>query len=138
MKKRTVKLLKWSAIVLIALSLIYALLLGISSFKLRRAYSALEKDNRPMKPEEVIPPTLAHTENAALLYESAWLRLKAEPAGDTDLLSHMADLATEYSQGAPNTATREEMERLMETDAAKSALQTVELGIQRPGCRLAP
>lgn len=135
MKKRTGKILKCLVVVLIALGLIYALLLGKSSLKLRRAYSALEKDNRPMKPEEVIPPTLGHTENAALLYESAWLRLKAEPAGDTDLLSHMADLATEYSQGDPNTATREEMERLMQRDIIKSALQAVEQGTQRAGCR---
>jgi len=117
------------------LALIYAILLGISSVKLHRAYSALEKDNRPLKPEDIIPAALPDTENAALLYESAWLRLKAEPMGQTDLLSHVADLAEEYNQGDPNSATRERLERLLETDAVRSVLQTIELGLQRPGCR---
>jgi hypothetical protein len=135
MKKRNVKVLKCLVIVLIGLGLIYAVLLGISSLKLHRAYSALEKDNRPMSPEDVIPPALLDTENAALLYESAWLRLKAEAMGETDLLSHMADLAVEYNQGDPNTATRKEMKRLMQREVVKNALQAIELGTQRAGCR---
>jgi hypothetical protein len=135
MKKKTGKLLKCLVIVLIGLGLIYAVLLGISSMKLHRAYSALEKDKRPMSPEDVIPPALAPTENAALLYESAWLRLKAEPVGEADLLSHMADLAVAYNQGDPNAAMREEMEGLLQRDVVKNALQAIELGTQRAGCR---
>lgn len=135
MKKRAGKILKGFVIVLIALGLIYAILLGVSSIRLHRAYSALERDNRPMKAEDVIPAALPAAENAALLYESAWLRLKAESAGDTDLLSHMASLAEEFNQGDPNTATREAMERLLQLDVVKNALQSVELGTQRPACR---
>jgi len=86
MRKRTVKILKGIGIAIVVLALIYAVATAVSFAKLRRAYADLEKAGRPMKPANVIPPAVPDTENAALLYESDILLLKAQPAPETNLL----------------------------------------------------
>ena len=53
MQKRTVKVLKVIAIVLVVLGLIYAIAVSVSSSKLRQAYADLKKDGRPMEPSDV-------------------------------------------------------------------------------------
>ena len=85
MRKRTVKILKIVAVILVVLSLIYAIAVGVSGAKLRRVYADLKNDNRPMKKADVIPPEVPDSENAALLYESAALLLKAQPAPEGNL-----------------------------------------------------
>ena len=96
MRKRTVKILKYIAIVLVVLSLIYAIAVGVSAAKLRRAYADLKKDGRPMKQADVIPPEVPDSENAALLYESAALLLKAQPALEGNLLVYLGGLSDKF------------------------------------------
>ena len=84
--------------------MIYAIALAFSAARLRRAYAALEKSGRPMQAAEIIPPAIPDTENAALLYQSAALLLKAEPAPvkendqrNKDLLGYVSGLCAVVS-----------------------------------------
>lgn len=155
MKKRTVKILTGVAVVLVALSIIYAIWVGISAAKLRRAYAALEKDGRPMRAEEVIPPKVPETENAALLYESAALLLKAMPARWDDvpdaaalsareinarnkaknLLGHLGYLSDTFLKESLAEDKRAKLETLLAEDIVSQALAIVQLGTKRPLCR---
>ena len=92
MRKRTVKILKIIAIVLVVLSLIYAIATGVSWAKLRNAYAALEKAGQPMEAKDVIPPDVPDAENAALLYESAIMLLKAQSSSNGNFLEHLGAL----------------------------------------------
>jgi len=155
MKKRTVRILTGIAIALVALGVIYALWVSISAAKLRRAYAALEKDGRPMRAEEVIPPAIEGTENAALLYESAALLLKAMPARwddvpdatvlsakeanardkSKDLLGHLSYLSDTFLKESLEEGRRTKLEALLAEDIVTQALAIVQLGTERPSCR---
>jgi hypothetical protein len=159
MRKRTVKILKIIAIVLVVLGVIYAIAVAVSSAKLRRAYADLEKDGRPMKQTDVIPPEVPDTENAALLYESAILLLKAQPAPNGNLLEYLGEgrqavndmeMSTapegnllEYLGGLSDKFIKEsiepdklaELQQLIEQDAVSQALSVIEDGTQRRSCR---
>ena len=159
MRKRTVKILKIIAIVLVVLSLIYAIAVGVSSAKLRRAYADLKKDGRPMKQTDVIPPEVPDSENAALLYESAILLLKAQPAPEGNLLEYLGEgrqavndmemsaapegNLLEYLGGLSDKFIKEsiepdklaELQQLIEQDTVSQALSVIEDGTQRRSCR---
>lgn len=143
MRKRTVKILKSVAIAVVVLGAIYAIGVAVSSAKLRRAYAELEKAGRPMEAARVIPPTVPETENAALLYESAILLLKAQPARrDTDqlpdqqdLLRHLASLSDTFLKESLDADKRAELEQLLEQEVVHDALSIIEQGTRRPSCR---
>ena len=65
MKKRTVKILTVIGITVVALGVLYAIAVGVSSAKLRRAYAELKKDGRPMSQAEIVPLKVPDDENAA-------------------------------------------------------------------------
>jgi hypothetical protein len=125
------------AIVLVAGSIVYCFWMGISAIKLRRAYAALEADGRPMRPEEIIPPWVPETENAALLYESAILLLRAQPAPEPadNLLDYLRDLTSDFARDSLETDQRAELRNLLEEDVVTSALLAIRLGTERPTCR---
>lgn len=155
MKKRTVRILTGLAVMLVAWGVIYAIWVGISAAKLRRAYAALEKDGRPMRAEEVIPPAVEDIENAALLYESAALLLKAMPARwddmpdeaalsakeanardkSKDLLGHLGYLSNTFLKESLAEDERAKLEPLIGDDIVTQTLATVRLGTERPSCR---
>jgi len=135
MRKRTVKILKIIAIVLVVLSLIYAIAVGVSGAKLRRVYADLKNDNRPMKKADVIPPEVPDTENAALLYESAALLLKAQPAPEGNLLVYLGGLSDKFIKKTIEPDKLVELKQLIEQDVVTQALSIVEQGIQRRSCR---
>jgi hypothetical protein len=135
MRKRTVKILKIIAIVLVVLSLIYAVAVGVSSAKLRKAYAALEKAGRPMEPADVIPPDVQDSENAALLYESAILLLKAQPAPEGNLLEYLGGLSDKFLKESLEPDKFSELQQLIEQDVVTQALSVVEQGAQRRSCR---
>jgi hypothetical protein len=155
MKKRTAKILKGLAITLVALGVAYVIWVGISAIKLHRAYAALRKDGRPMRAEEVIPPRVEDTNNAALLYESAGLLLKAMPARwedvadanvlspkeasardkSKDLLGHLGYLADAFLKESLEEGRRAKLEALLGEDIVTDALAIVKLGTERPSCR---
>jgi hypothetical protein len=136
MRKKTIKILKIIAIVLVALSLIYAIAIGVSSAKLRKAYAALEKAGRPMKPADVIPPDVPDAENAALLYQSAILLLKAQPAPNGNLLEYLGKLSDKFITESIEPDELAELQQLIGQDAVTQALSIVEQGIRRRSCRL--
>ena len=155
MKKRTVKILTGLAIMLVAWGVIYTIWVGISATKLRRVYAALEQDGRPMRAEEVIPPAVEDVENAALLYESAALLLKAMPARwddvpdeavlsakeanardkSKDLLGHLGYLSDAFMKESLEEDRRATLEALLADDRVNQALAIVKLGTERPSCR---
>ena len=135
MKKRTVKILTGIAIVLVVLGLIYAIAVSVSSAKLRRAYADLKKDGRPMAPWQVIPPEVSDTENAALLYLSAALLLKAQPAPDNNLLEHLGDLSKTFIKESLDSEKLAELKQLIGQDVVTQALSIVEQGTRRDSCR---
>ncbi len=135
MKKRTVKILKIIAIVIVVLGLIYAIAVSVSSSKLRRAYADLKKDGRPMEASDVIPPEVPDTENAALLYESATLLLKARPAEGENLLEDLGELSNKYIKESLASDKLAEFKQLIGQDVVTQALSIVEQGTRRDSCR---
>jgi hypothetical protein len=136
MRKRTVKILTGIGITVVALGVIYAIAVGVSSAKLRRAYADLQKDGRPMKPADVIPPEVPDEENAALLYESAALLLKAQPAPSGNLLDYLLrESYDKFMTGSLEPDKLAEFKQLVEQDAVTEALSIVEQGTRRKSCR---
>jgi len=135
MRKRTVKILKIIAVIVVVLSLIYAIAVGISGAKLRRAYADLKKDGRPMRQADVIPPEVPDTENAALLYESATLLLKAQPAPEGNLLEYLGELSDKFIKESIEPDELAEFQKLIEQDVVTQALSVVEQGTKRSSCR---
>jgi len=135
MRKRTVKTLKGIAVALVALALIYFIAVGVSAAKLNAAYAALRADGRPMEPYEVIPPEVTETENAAPLYESASLLLKAQPAPKKNLLEYLGDLSGEFIDESIVPDKLVKLKGLLAQDIVARALWIVEQGTQRRSCR---
>ena len=135
MKKRTVKILTGIAIVIVVLGLIYAVAVSVSSSKLHEAYAALEKDGRPMDTWQVIPHYVPDTENAALLYESAALLLKSQPAPQKSLSDYLGDLSGTFIKESLDPDKLAEFKQLIGQDIVTQALSAVEQGTQRPSCR---
>ncbi len=135
MRTRTVRILKGVGITLVVLALIYAVATAVSFVKLRRAYADLEKAGRPMKAAEIIPPAVLDTENAALLYESAILLLKAQPAPEKNLLEYLESLSVAFTSEPPDADKRAELEQLLNKDVVREALVSIEQGTHRASCR---
>jgi hypothetical protein len=135
MKKRTVKILKGIAIILVVFGLIYAIAVSVSSAKLRRVYTDLEKDGRPIEPADVIPPEVPDTENAALLYESATLLLKAQPTPDENLLVDLGDISDKFLKDSLDSDKLGEFKQLIGQDVVTQALSIVAQGTRRDSCR---
>ena len=135
MRKRTVKILKIIAIVLVVLSLIYAIAVGVSAAKLRQVYADLKKDGRPMRQADVIPPEVPDSENAALLYESAALLLEAQPAPEGNLQVYLGGLSDRFIKESIKPDKLVELKQLIEQDVVTQALSIVEQGTRRRLCR---
>ena len=135
MRKRTVKILKVIAAIVVLLGLIYAIAVAVSSAKLRRAYADLEKAGRPMDRADVIPVKIPDSENAAPLYESAILLLKAQPATEKNLLEYLGDLSEKFMEGTLASDKHEELQQLIRQESVTLALSIVEQGTQRRSCR---
>ena len=134
MRKRTAKILTGIAIALIALSLMYAIAVSVSGAALDRAYAALKEDGRPMALADIMPPEVPDAENAGLLYESAALLLKAQPAAQTNLLMHLFELSGKLNDRSITPDERQELQQLIGQDVVTRAVQLVEQGARRPAC----
>jgi hypothetical protein len=130
-----VRILKCVAITVVVLGLIYAVATVVSLAKLRRVYADLEKAGRPMKPADVIPPAVPDAQNAALLYESAILLLKAQPAAEENLLKYLGGLSGTFLTESLDADERAELEQLLGQDAVRQALVVIKQGTGRPSCR---
>jgi hypothetical protein len=134
-KKRTAKALTLLAVFVLALSAVYAFAVAVSAAKLRKAYAELEKDGRPMQAPDIIPPRIPDSENAALLYQSAILLLKAQPAELGDLLSDLSRRSESLLKGSIEPNELASLEELIRQDAVSEALAILQRGTSRPGCR---
>lgn len=135
MRKRTTRILTGVAIVIVLLGIVYAVAVAVTAARLRRAYAALEQAGRPTQTAQVIPPDVPDPENAALLYESAVLLLKAQPAPEKNLLEYLGNLAGTSSEKPFDPNEQAELESLLRQNVIGQALSIVEQGTQRPSCR---
>jgi hypothetical protein len=135
MRKRAVKILTGIGIAVVVLGVIYAVGVAVSTAKLRKAYAALQKDTRPIRPVDIIPPTVPDAENAALLYRSAILLLKAQPADQESLLGRLGDLSDAFVKESLDAEKRAELERLLNQRVVDNALSIVTQGARRHSCR---
>jgi hypothetical protein len=129
MHRRSKRILTGLGIIFIALAVTYAILLARSTAQLRQAYAALEADGRPMRAAEIIPPKVPDSDNAAVLYQSAVLMLKGQPAGDKSLYERLTN-----HRSRPKTEA--EMTELVSQEVVANALSLVEQGTRRPACQL--
>jgi hypothetical protein len=136
MHKRTNRILIGLGIVLVSLGVVYAVMLAKATARLRQAYTALEKDGRPMQPAEFIPPPVPDAQNAMVLYEKAAALLKSRPEGSKNLLWRLARLADVVWSDSPDPCDCADLKRLMGQDVVRSALAALEEGARRPACRL--
>jgi hypothetical protein len=128
MHRRSKRILTGLGIFVVALAVIYAILLVRATVKLRRAYAALQADGRPVRIDEIIPPKVPDSENAAVLYQSAVLLLKSQPAGDKSLFQRLTD-------GRARPKTKAEINELIAQEAVTKAVSLVEQGTRRPVCQ---
>jgi len=142
MHRRSKRILTVIGVIVVAFGVLYAIALARSTVKLRRAYAALEADGRPMRAADVIPPEVPDAQNAAVLYQSAALMLKGQPAGEKNLLERLAQLSGSIGQKSdhPDRIARlqqeiAELQQLMDQPIVASALATIEQGAQRPACQ---
>ncbi len=135
MKPRLAKCLKWTVVVVAILCAIYVLALVVASAKVRRAYEALEQDNRPIHMDEIIPPRIEDTLNAALLYNSAIALLKSEPVGTSSLLAELGEYYRNSPPDETDPNTAAEMTALLDHPTVTEAISLVERGTQKWGCR---
>ncbi|MCL5280136.1 MAG: hypothetical protein M1376_09540 [Planctomycetes bacterium] len=129
MHRRSKRILTGLGIFLVALAVLYALLLVRATSKLRRAYADLEADGRPMRIDEITPPKVPDSENAAVLYQSAVLLLKSQPAGDKSLFERLTD-------GRARPKTKAERDALIAQETVTKAVSLMEQGTRRPVCQL--
>jgi len=128
MQRRSKRILTGLGIFVVALAVIYAILLVRATAKLRQAYAALQADGRPMRIDEIAPPKVPDSENAAVLYQSAVLLLKSQPAGDKSLFERLTD-------GRARPKTKAEINELVAQEAVTKAVSLIEQGTRRPVCQ---
>ena len=79
MLKALRSILKWTAISLMAVLALYAVLVAIGSIAVWREKAALKADGRPMQTEDIIPPEIPDQDNAALVYNAAFKAIQDQP-----------------------------------------------------------
>lgn len=124
MNSKLVKLMKWSGITVAGLIIIYTVLLVVSGVKLRNVRERLVAGGRSMTAEAIIPASIADSDNAALLYKSAAMALRA--GGDL------------WSQIKPEElagTNREEVIKYLDSEEVITALELVKKGTGKAGCR---
>ena len=129
MHRRTKRILTGLGIVLVALTVTYAILLMRSTAKLHQAYAALAADGRPVQSAEILGPKVADSDNAAVLYQSAILLLKGEPAGDKSLYEQLTGRSWQR-------LAEDERKQWIGQEAVATALSLIEQGTHRPACQL--
>jgi hypothetical protein len=129
MQRRSKRILTGLGIVLVALAVTYAILLLRATAQLRQAYAALAADGRPLQSAAILGPKVADANNAAVLYRSAILLLKGEPAGGKSLYERLT------AHFLPSWK-RDEVKELIGREAVARALSLIEQGTRRPACQL--
>jgi len=124
MNSRLMKVFKWCGFIIAGLVVVYTVLLLVSGVKLRNARERLASSGRPMTKEQIIPPRIDDKDNAALLYQSAALRLKAT-----------GDLWRKIEVNQLSGTNLEEVVKYMESAEVKAALDLLKKGTEKSECR---
>lgn len=136
MRPRFRSLLRRIALLTAAIAVVYAGLTLWSVVALRRAYAALERDGRPMTAAEVIPPPVPDADNAALLYEEAFRRLKSIKVAEYSSL--LGELAHASRIVTATNATPLELTNFYQRITQPEVQQVLDLVVQageRKSCR---
>jgi len=134
MKKGTRRMLQIASPLVAIPALAYALFTATSGRDLERAYAELEAAGRPMRAEEIVPAPVADADNAALLYESAALLLKAVPVQPVDGRKNLLNLARRAIAGPADAAVEAELRDLLATPEVERAIGTIEEGSRKSRC----
>ena len=106
MHRRSKRILTGLGIVVVVLAVTYAVLLIRATAKLARHTRPSPRTDGPCRAAEILPPKVSDADNAAVLYQSAILLLKGQPAGDKSLYERLtAHLPT-------SAKTKAEMKRI--------------------------
>lgn len=135
MTARSKTLLKWLGSLVLILAAVYVVLTLITGWQLRQAYAAVTAAGRPATTAQIIPPKVPDTDNAALLYQSAALILKADKAGDKDSLHQLSDLAAAVLAPEADPKAAAELWMALQQPAAVTALAQLQEGAAKPACR---
>lgn len=143
MKTFCIRILKTLALVFAAGLVAQTALLLLSGLALRRANAELRQAGRPLTPEELIPPEIPDSENAAWLYTSAFALLRTEGnaktvldlTGDSSFLWTMNRTAQSYSGNPESEYESRTLEALLQKEVIGNVLRLVEQGTARPQCR---
>jgi hypothetical protein len=136
MHKRSKRILIGMAVMVMVLGLAYAIALARSAASLRRAYAALQADGRPMNAADFIPPEIPDEQNAAVLFEKAASKLKAQPAARKTLLEYLGDRSSGVVGGSLDAEDLAEFRQRMGQEAVCAALALAQQGTLRPVCRI--
>ena len=135
MKLNVIKLAKWTGWTVIGLVAIYVAALLITGAKLRNAQADIEAAGCSTRSEQVIPPPVDDTNNAALLYQAAVLRLKAESVNGTSLFKQLNNLSPKSYADSGASSNSNALAQLLGNATVIEALRLVEAGAARPACR---
>lgn len=124
MNAKLMKVMKWTGITLAGLIIVYTVLLVVSGMKLRNTCEKLLASGRPMPAAQIIPARIADKDNAALLYKSAAMALKAS-----------GDSWSKISPDQLSGTNREEVVKYLDSREVVAALDLVKTGTGKAGCR---
>ena len=113
---------------------IYGVAIARSKSRLRQAYAALERDGRPMRAADVLPPAAPAEENAAVLYARAASLLQEQRLGTKDL-RHYLGLSSSFVRGSITAEQTAELRRWMGQEVVATALTLAEKGTRCTVCR---
>ena len=119
--------------IFIALGVIYVVMMVSADRALSRAHEAVKADGRPLTLKEITPPEIPEADNAAPVYESVILRLKAESAGETSLWSELAKAAESVVSESPGVEAMDRFRALTDQPVVAQSLAEVEAGSRKRG-----
>ena len=136
MKRRSARIIKALAILLVMLASLYAVAWLLAARSLRQAYAELEADGRPMTMKEIELDPVPPSQNAAPLYQAALLLLQSEPFGDVSLQDHLAT-NTWVAPDDPRSseAIESELREALQQEVCAEALKWIEKGSARSDYR---
>jgi hypothetical protein len=134
MRKQSKRILTGIVIILFLCGVLYAIAVARATAQLREAYATLKNNGRPMQPEDVIPPEIAATQNAAPQYEKAISLLKEQYVENKNLLEYLGNLSAQFHH-EPSSVNRSEIKELLGRDVVAQALSSLERETFFPVCR---
>jgi hypothetical protein len=140
MKKKTLKLVKILSIGIVILAVIYAVTVVVATNKLNKAYSALKEDGRPISLDEILPAPVKDFDNAALIYDLVFLKLRTKKiTTDSQIepswtFNQTRELASKLVHGDINKDEKKKLITLLQSEPYVSAFKDLEIATAKPSC----